>query len=67
MNLIEDKNGVNLCYCNNCDSVLINENPQTDAKVYEAGEAKQMIAIHDYEGHYWACPVCLTDDYLRDL
>jgi hypothetical protein len=69
-----------LCKCNNCDLVLVDENPQADAKknsilknsekqlIDEKGrEVAYMEKIQDDDGTYfWACPVCLTDDCLTD-
>ena len=58
-----------LCKCNNCDSVLIDMNPQTDAvkKALPKG-AKYMNYIWDKEDEmfFWACPECDTDEYLTD-
>ena len=68
LNLIEDKNGVNLCKCNNCDTVLIDENPQTGAKKYKSPlDAENMDYLKDGEEYFWACPKCETDDDLIDL
>jgi len=61
---------VNLCKCNNCGNVLIDHNPQTDAKFYE-------VNVHDYDElimdvdkedgeRAWICPKCLTDSCLSD-
>jgi len=67
----------NLCKCNNCDTVLIDQNPQANAKEYElTGKEELMVQVLDIdeivpkggERHYfWACPECLTDGYLVDL
>ena len=64
----------NLCKCNMCDNILIDQNPQIGAKEYELkGNELEMQwfggGIKDKngeEGNYWGCPVCLTDDYLTD-
>ena len=58
-----------LCKCNNCDSILIDMNPQIDATEKEVPkDAKYMDYLWDKEGemYYWACPECETDDYLTD-
>lgn len=61
----------NLCLCNNCNSILIDENPQVDAPLYdlkEYPEAKEMAHVWDdeWQSYFWACPECLTDSYLAD-
>lgn len=65
---------VNLCKCNHCDSILIDENPQIGAEEYDLKDypqAKEMQrvseVINDPETEYWACPVCLTDGFLDDM
>jgi len=66
------KGTAKLCKCNNCDSILIDENPQVDAKEHElTGIEKNMEYVKDEEAqdcdYFWACPECLTDGYLVDL
>ena len=57
-----------LCKCNNCGSILIDENPQTDAKQYQlSGNENRLIWIEDKDGPFWACPECKTDKYLMDI
>jgi hypothetical protein len=63
----------NLCKCNNCDSVLIDQNPQIKAKEYPlTGKELDMqwtgglVEFKD-DDPYWVCPNCMTDDYLIDL
>ena len=63
-----DSNGVNLCVCNNCNSILIDNNPQIGASFYEKVDgAKDMKELEDENGFFWVCPVCLVDDFLIDL
>lgn len=62
----------NLCKCNNCDSILIDQNPQTGAKEHIlAGNELEMQfmqgLVENEEDLFWACPICLTDGYLTDL
>lgn len=59
----------NLCKCNNCDSILIDQNSQIGANEYDlSGEEIEMQYMQDEDGEYfWACPLCETDDYLIDL
>jgi hypothetical protein len=63
------ENGTELCKCNNCERILIDENPQTNAKKYDTKGIKvhSMEYINDYDNSFWACPHCLTDAYLTDL
>jgi hypothetical protein len=58
------KDQVFLCKCNNCESILIDTNPQADAQLHslKGGELKTLVLIKDMQ----ACPVCLTDAYLTD-
>jgi hypothetical protein len=63
----------NLCKCNKCGSVLIDQNPQIGAKEYELkGNEHEMQYIkglteNGETNYYWVCPICLVDDYLVDL
>ena len=63
----------NLCKCNNCESILIDQNPQIGAKEYElTGKELEMqytgglIEFENYDPH-WICPICMTDGYLVDI
>lgn len=73
---IEDKNGTELCYCNNCGCYLIDNNPQSGAKKYDrsitTGELKLFIELageksSDDEECLWGCPNCKTDEFLIDV
>lgn len=57
-----------LCKCNNCERLLIDENPQVNAKKVEVGNKRvhTMVYINDYDNSFWGCPYCLTDAYLTD-
>ena len=57
-----------LCKCNNCDVILIDENPQINAEKFElkGGELHMIEAKKDGE-FFIACPNCETDDFLTDL
>jgi len=60
----------NLCKCNNCDSILLDQNPQVGAKQHNLGQfpnIKHMEYLKDENESFWVCPVCKTDDYLTDL
>jgi len=58
-----------LCKCNNCERLLIDENPQINAEKIEVGNMKvhSMEYIEEENEGYWACPHCLTDAYLTDI
>jgi hypothetical protein len=61
-----------LCKCNNCDSILIDENPQFNATEFELqGHEKHMLYINvgpkNCPEYIWACPECETDEYLTDI
>lgn len=59
----------NLCRCNMCDSILIDENPQTDSPLYDLKDypqAKKMVQFHEDDDWFWGCPECKTDAYLQD-
>jgi hypothetical protein len=60
-----------LCKCNNCDSILIDRNPQVNAIPLKTPEnAIEMVMIGSplemNSNLFWACPICLTDEYLND-
>jgi hypothetical protein len=60
--------GVELCICNNCDTILIDENPQVDAKKHKLKGGEQSMVFIESEGDFiWACPRCETDGFLADL
>lgn len=57
-----------LCKCNNCGTILIDENPQIGAIEHElTGEEKTMIQFEAFGDLYWGCPKCETDDFLIDI
>ena len=57
-----------LCKCNNCDTIMRDENPQNGAKKHLlSGIEESMEQLEDEDGVFWGCPKCLTDDYLKDL
>jgi hypothetical protein len=66
----------NLCKCNKCGSILLDKNPQVDAKLHTlTGTEIEMQwmggGITDGDGEsdgiYWACPICLSDGYLQGI
>lgn len=61
---------VNLCKCNNCGSILYDENPKIGAKEKETDKINQEILpmelLNDGET-YWGCGNCQTDAYLTDF
>ena len=62
----------NLCKCTNCETIMYDENPQVDAKLYLVRNGKthlnEEVATMDKDKNdNWACPECETDNYLIDL
>lgn len=58
----------NLCKCNNCDAILIDENSQFGAIDYVLkGTELYMERFTDENGEFVGCPNCKTDDYLMDM
>lgn len=58
----------NLCKCNNCDAILIDENPQFGAVKHELKGIELYMEQFEEEGaHFYGCPNCETDNYLIDL
>jgi len=57
-----------LCECTNCGSVLIDKNPQTDAKrIKLTGNELEMELLPERKSFFYGCPKCKTDEYLIDL
>jgi len=69
----EFKITANLCKCNNCNSILIDQNPQINAKEHIlTGSELEMqwtggLVEHKNDDPHWVCPICMADDYLVDL
>ena len=57
-----------ICKCNNCERLLIDENPQIGTEKVEIENIRvhTMVWIEEENDSFWACPHCLTDDYLTD-
>ncbi|HEY8365053.1 MAG TPA: hypothetical protein VIK84_05725 [Haloplasmataceae bacterium] len=65
-----DKNKYYLCKCLNCESIIIDQNPQVNATLHNlTGNELEMEKIKgEEEGEYfWGCPKCKTDAYLIDI
>lgn len=66
LNFIPRDMKTELCKCNNCDSILIDQNPQIGAKELDTKDyptIKQMM----WKDDHWVCCVCKTDEFLIDL
>jgi hypothetical protein len=63
----ETRDMVNLCKCNMCGAILVDTNPQVDAKLYPYEGQLSTEHMVDEEGGLIGCPVCKTDAYLQDL
>jgi len=71
-----DKNtGFNLCKCNKCDSILIDQNPQIEANLYTPQGCELTMNYYGVKTedtdedlkNAWVCPICNTDKFLTDL
>lgn len=64
------KENANLCKCNNCGTVMIDQNPQTGAPIFKADTMKiadmQYMLDDDTKDGFWGCGICETDSYLTD-
>lgn len=61
-----------LCKCNNCETVMFDENPTEtgfdfDDKDVANYKPEHMAYLEDETGYFWGCPNCETDGYLTDL
>ncbi len=56
----------NLCKCNNCENILIDENPQIKASEFPL-KGNELNMIWCESENAWVCPKCLTDGYLTDI
>lgn len=57
----------NLCICNMCGTIMINENPDNAPQLPVSGNEEKMEWMEDEYGEFWGCPHCKTDAYLSDL
>lgn len=60
----------NLCKCNKCGSILIDQNPQINAKEHTLQGKEidmQYKDDNDGSGGFWVCPICDSDAFLIDL
>ena len=57
-----------LCKCNNCDTILLDQNPQINQPLVEVPKVTLgMVQLEDEGGFFWACPKCSTDSFLKDV
>lgn len=61
-----------LCKCNNCDAVMVDENPNDQPEFKVPDNAVDMVECNDEDtptdyGFFLGCPNCLTDAYLIDV
>ena len=64
-------NTAQLCRCNNCMAIMIDENP-SDQPAFEIPDNVQNMAwVADQRAPekeiFWGCPNCLTDSHLIDI
>ena len=63
---------VNLCKCNNCDTILLDQNSQINAEQHlvDLTKVETMQYMKDEntqdQEYFWACPICMTDSFLTD-
>jgi hypothetical protein len=62
---------VQLCKCNNCNNIYIDQNSQVNQPEFEIEQNKysdlQYLKEKNSKYYYWGCPVCETDGYLIDI
>lgn len=62
----------NLCICNKCGNIFIDQNAQIGATVFNVNESKVSDLQYLKEKNprdnecYWGCGVCETDAFLSD-
>ena len=62
-----------LCKCNNCNTVMFDENPSSQPKLEAPSGTVNMKKFEDTEegdlerSFFWGCPECETDEYLQDV
>lgn len=56
-----------LCECTNCELIMYDENPNDQPKLIPPSNVRSMERFINYDGEYWGCPSCGTDEYLVDL
>lgn len=57
-----------LCICNECNTVMVDENPSDQPEFETDGYNVMGMAHIDDEGYlFWVCPVCMVDDNLMDV
>lgn len=58
---------VHLCFCCNCNTLMLDKNPQTNAPLFPTEDRfVEMQYMTDEYGGFWGCPICNTDAYLMD-
>lgn len=61
----------NLCKCNNCNSIMYDENPQVGATKFDPKtidvEILPMELLNEEGESFWGCGNCKTDAYLMDF
>ncbi len=69
---MENKNKAQLCRCNNCMAIMVDQNPSEQPEFIIPGNVQEMVEYNDEDtrpedGFFWACPNCLTDGYFIDV
>lgn len=65
------KNTAQLCRCNNCMAIMVDENPSNQPAFEIPANVQKMAWVADHDAPekeiFWGCPNCLTDAYLVDI
>ena len=57
-----------LCRCNNWDEIWEDMNPSEDSFDFDLEELDEnYFPLERFDGEFWGCPICETDDYLSDI
>ena len=68
--LVPNENGEFLCVCDNCMSLLYDENPADEATKFDmksVPEGMVVLSMDRHEDGYPVCPICGTDEFLMDI
>lgn len=56
-----------LCRCNNCYTVMFDENPSDQPALVAPSATVNMKKFEEDGSSYWGCPECGTDETLMDI
>ena len=65
---MSEKETTQLCRCNNCFTIMFDENPSDQIALVAPSATVNMKKFEHEEGDsLWGCPECGTDEYLMDI